>query len=313
MSIQPQLGNTPPPAYDAPQPPAGVRAAIRRRPLTWFFLLAFVLSWVAWTPYILSRNGQGVLDFTYPGGAGGSQLLGVLPGAYLGPILSAFLVTAVADGRAGLRAWTGRMTKWRVGWRWWVSIIVSVPLVLVLTLYALGGESPVMPSAAVLAAFLPGLVLQMITTGVAEEPGWRDFAMPRLQDRFGPVRGTLVLGPLWGAWHLPLYLSDWGGQDVVWWTPVEFVVTTTAFSFVMTWIFNHTRQALLLAMLLHTSVNNYFSVVFTDMFPSLDARYATHAFLVSSVAVATVLLVVTRGRLGCPPVPDTGAKRHATG
>ncbi|MFJ3363595.1 CPBP family intramembrane glutamic endopeptidase [Streptomyces anthocyanicus] len=53
-----------------------------------------------------------------------------------------------------------------------------------------------MPPAAVLVAYLPGLVLQMITTGIAEEPGWRDFAMPRLQRRYGPFFGTLILGPL---------------------------------------------------------------------------------------------------------------------
>ncbi|MDX3056490.1 CPBP family intramembrane metalloprotease [Streptomyces sp. NE06-03E] len=300
MSAATQLGAGSPPAPSTPEPRGGWRAGMRRYPLTWFFSLAFVLSWVGWVPYILSGNGQGVLDFTFPGGEAAGQLLGVLPGAYLGPILSAFIVTAVADGRPGLRAWAGRMTKWRVGWRWWAAIIVTVPLVLVLTLYALGGESPVMPSAVVLVAFLPGLALQMVTTGVAEEPGWRDFAMPRLQDRFGPVRGTLVLGPLWGAWHLPLYLSDWGGPHVLWWTPVEFIATTIAFSFVMTWVFNHTRQALLLAMLLHTSVNNYFSVAFTGMFPSLDPAYAGHAFLVSSTAAAAVLLLATRGRLGLP-------------
>ncbi|MBD2833589.1 CPBP family intramembrane metalloprotease [Streptomyces pratensis] len=300
MSAGTQLIPGSPPAPSMPEPRGGWRAGMSRRPLTWFFSLAFALSWVAWVPYILSGNGQGVLDFTFPGGEVTGQLLGVLPGAYLGPILSALVVTAVADGRPGLRAWAGRMTKWRVGWRWWAAIIVTVPLVLVLTLYALGGESPVMPSAVVLVAFLPGLALQMVTTGVAEEPGWRDFAMPRLQDRFGPVRGTLVLGPLWGAWHLPLYLSDWGGPHVLWWTPVEFIATTIAFSFVMTWVFNHTRQALLLAMLLHTSVNNYFSVAFTDMFPSLDPAYAGHAFLVSSATAAAVLLLATRGRLGLP-------------
>ncbi|MYT51116.1 CPBP family intramembrane metalloprotease [Streptomyces sp. SID7834] len=300
MSAGTQLIPGSPPAPGTPEPRGGWRAGMSRRPLTWFFSLAFALSWVAWVPYILSGNGQGVLDFTFPGGEVTGQLLGVLPGAYLGPILSALVVTAVADGRPGLRAWAGRMTKWRVGWRWWAAIIVTVPLVLVLTLYALGGESPVMPSAVVLVAFLPGLALQMVTTGVAEEPGWRDFAMPRLQDRFGPVRGTLVLGPLWGAWHLPLYLSDWGGPHVLWWTPVEFIATTIAFSFVMTWVFNHTRQALLLAMLLHTSVNNYFSVAFTDMFPSLDPAYAGHAFLVSSATAAAVLLLATRGRLGLP-------------
>uniref|UniRef100_A0AAU3GTK1 CPBP family intramembrane metalloprotease n=1 Tax=Streptomyces sp. NBC_01401 TaxID=2903854 RepID=A0AAU3GTK1_9ACTN len=301
---------TPSGAEPRPVPRGGWRGSMRRRPLTWFFSLAFLLSWVAWVPYILSRNGQGVVDFTFPGGEGGSQFLGVLPGAYLGPILSAFIVTAVADGRPGLRVWVGRMTNWRVGWRWWIGVILAVPLVLILTLYALGGESPVVPSAMVLAAFLPGLLLQMITTGVAEEPGWRDFAMPRLQGAYGPVAGTLILGPLWGVWHLPLFLTDWGGTDLVWYTPVEFVATTVTFSFVMTWIFNHTRQSLLLAMLLHTGVNNFFSIAYSDVFPSLADSYATHAFLVSSAVVAAVLLVATRGRLGLPKAtataPDAG-------
>lgn len=303
MTTQSYPGTAPPPAHGLPDPRDGWRGSMRRSPLTWFFSLAFLLSWVAWTPYILSGNGQGVWDFTFPGGAAGSQLLGVLPGAYLGPVLSAFAVTAVADGRPGLRAWVGRMTDWRVSWRWWAAVIVSVPLVLVVTLYGLGGQSPVMPSATVLAAYLPGLLLQMATTGVAEEPGWRDFAMPRLQNAYGPVVGTLILGPLWGFWHLPLFLTDWGGTDLLWYTPVEFVATTIAFSFVMTWVFNHTRQSLLLAMLLHTSVNNFFSVAYSDVFPSLSDSYAAHAFLVSSAVVAAVLLVATRGRLGLPKAP----------
>ncbi|MFJ2905769.1 hypothetical protein [Streptomyces sp. NPDC087212] len=76
-----------------------------RHPGTWFFTLAVGLSWLAWTPYVVSENGLGVGEFTFPGGAAGSQLLGVLPGAHLGPIVSALLVTRACAGRAGLRAW----------------------------------------------------------------------------------------------------------------------------------------------------------------------------------------------------------------
>jgi len=59
------------------------------------------------------------------------------------------------------------------------------------------------PAATVLLAYLPTLVLQVLTTGVAEEPGWRDFAQPRLQSRFGPLTGALILGPLWGLGICP--------------------------------------------------------------------------------------------------------------
>lgn len=277
---------------------AGLQGSIGRHPLIWFFSLAFLLSWAAWLPYVLSEDGRGILHFGFPSVLGTTQLLGVLPGAYLGPILSAFVVTAAADGRAGLRQWTGRLNRWKVGWRWYLGVLISVPLVLTIGTVAVSGRSPLAPSITVLVAYLPGLVLQMLTTGIAEEPGWRDFALPRLQRRFGPLRGTLILGPLWGAWHLPLFLTQWGGPHVTWEMPVEFVATCIAFSFVMTWVFNRTGESLPLAMLLHTSVNTFFSFAFSQMFPTLTQQNTIEAFLICSIAVALILLVATRGRLG---------------
>ncbi|HWC81759.1 MAG TPA: type II CAAX endopeptidase family protein [Pseudonocardiaceae bacterium] len=280
----------------------GLRGSIARRPLTWFFALAFLLSWTAWLPYILSDNGLGVLPFTFPGGPGFNQLTGVLPGAYLGPILSAFLVTAAADGRAGLRQWTGRLLRFKVSWRWYLAVLISVPLLLTVATAALSDQNPVLPSITVLVAYLPGLVLQLLTTGIAEEPGWRDFALPRLQRRFGPLVGTLILGPLWGLWHLPLFFSSWGNWPHV--TPltiVEFIATCVTFSLVMTWVFNRTGESLPLAMLLHTSVNTFFSFAWSEMFPSLGVHDTANAFLLASSLVALVLLIATRGRLGYRP------------
>ncbi|GAA2267480.1 CAAX amino protease [Streptomyces ruber] len=302
MALHPPPGAT---TEQPPRPPAprsgtgGARALLRRRPLASFFTMAFALSWVAWTPYILSGHGLAVWDFVFPGGVLGSQLLGVLPGAYLGPIASALLVTAACDGRAGLRTWVRRMTRFRVSWVWYAVVLLAVPAALTAATSVLTGQAPVMPPAAVLVAFLPGLVLQMITTGLAEEPGWREFAMPRMQDRYGPLFATVVVGVLWGVWHLPLFLTEWGGGPGV--DPLyvlEFLVTVIAFSFVMTWIFNRTGESMPLVMLSHVSVNNFVSVAWTDTFPGADPAYSTHAFLLSSLVAAAVILAATRGRLG---------------
>ncbi|MEX1656173.1 type II CAAX endopeptidase family protein [Streptomyces pseudovenezuelae] len=279
----------------------GLRGSIRRNPLTWFFTLAFALSWAAWTPYVLSGNGLGVWDFTFPGGRAGSQLSGVLPGAYLGPIASALLVTGITEGRAGLRTWRARMTRFGVSWRWYAVVLLAVPAVLTLASAALAGRGPALPSAALLAAYLPGLLIQMITTGLAEEPGWREFAMPRMQRRYGPLTATLVVGALWGCWHLPLFLTEWGGGPHVAWTvPVEFLVMTITFSCVMTWVFNRSGESMPLVMLLHTGVNNFFSLAWSDMFPSLSEGDLAHALVLSTTAAALILLAATRGRLGLP-------------
>ncbi|WP_033320480.1 CPBP family intramembrane glutamic endopeptidase [Streptomyces yerevanensis] len=300
------------PAPTGPEEGRGsLRDSIRRRPLTWFFSLAFLLSWAAWTPYVLSENGLGVWHFAFPGAGGSSQLLGVLPGAYLGPITSALLVIGITEGRPGLRAWRRRMTKFKVSWRWYAVVLVSVPAALTLSSVALADRGPELPSATVLAVFLPGLLLQMITTGLAEEPGWREFAMPRMQRRYGPVIATLVVGVLWGVWHLPLFLSDWGGwPDVDATEPLEFVGSAIALSFVMTWVFNRSGGSMPLVMLLHCGVNNYISIAWSDMFPTLSSDDTTHAFLLSSTAAALVLLVATRGRLGY--VPDATKAANAT-
>lgn len=277
----------------------GPRGWLGRWPLVSFFALATLLSWAAWTPYVLSEDGLGVWHFAFPRILGTSQLSGVLPGAYLGPILSAFLVTAAADGRPGLRRWVGRLVRWRMGWLWYLAVLVGVPAVLTVASMALSDREPVLPSVTVLVVYLPGLVLQLLTTGIAEEPGWRDFALPRLQRRFGPVVGTLILGPLWGVWHLPLFLSAWGGwPHVTWSTPLVFVASCVAFSFVMTWVFNLSGESLPLAMVLHTSVNTFFSFAWPQLFPSLAPQDAANALLLAATGTALVVLVATRGRLG---------------
>lgn len=271
---------------------------LRSHPLIAYFVLAFGLSWLAWLPYVLTPGH-------IPEVFGSRQTLGLLPGAYLGPIAAAFLVTAICEGRPGLARWARRLVRWRVGARWYVAVLVAVPLVGVAATFALPGAvaDVRLPSAAVLAGYLPLLVLQVLTTGVAEEPGWRDFAQPRLQDRFGPLPGALILGPLWGAWHLPLFFTEWAGwPDVDWTMPAEFVAGTVLLGIVLTWVFNLSGGSVPMAMLVHANVNTLFSLLWPEIFPSLDVfRDSLHVMVIGAGATAILLLVATRGRLGLPP------------
>jgi hypothetical protein len=148
------------PAVPATRPgrDGGVLGPVRRHPLLSFFVLATVMSWLAWVPYILSRNGLGIWSYRFPDVLGTSQLLGVLPGAYLGPIAAALFVTAVADGRAGLRHWVGRMWRWRVRWHWYAVTLLGVPAAMLVTGYVFSGGQVSTPSAQALVAYLPGLL-----------------------------------------------------------------------------------------------------------------------------------------------------------
>ncbi|MFD0481973.1 CPBP family intramembrane glutamic endopeptidase [Kineococcus sp. GCM10028916] len=284
--------------------PPGV---VSRHPLVAFFTLAFGLSWLAWIPYVLSGNGLGILPFSFPALLGTSQLLGVLPGAYLGPVTAAFVVTALVEGRPGLRSWRGRLLRFGVGWRWYLGVGVGVPVSILAATFVLpqAWEAVRPVGVLLLVSYLPMLALQVVTTALAEEPGWRDFALPRLQTRFGAVPGTVLLGLLWGAWHLPLFLTEWGGwPDVSWTHPALFIASCVPLSLVMTWVFNRSGQSVPLVMLLHAGINSTYTLLWPAIFPALDGDQDTLVVQLFATTVATlVLIVATRGRLGAPTRP----------
>ena len=278
---------------------AGIPGVIRRHPLASFFVLANLFSWTAWVPYILSENGLGIWHFAFPNVLGTSQIFGMLPGAYLGPITSALIITAMTGGRVGLRQWGARLWKWRVRWHWYAIALIGVPAALVLTGIVVSGGQVFAPSLTALALYVPLLFVQMITTGLAEEPGWRDFALPRLQAKFGPMRSAFILGPLWALWHMPLFLTEWGGWPEADWTkPVFFTVFCIGFNVVMAWVFNSTGQSLPVALLAPVSVNNFVSVIWGEMFPTVGENSVSIALAVGAVIAALFVIVLTRGRLG---------------
>ena len=295
-------------AAPAPRPSnrGGPIGAVRRHPLVAFFVLTYAASWLAWLPYVLSSDGFGVWDFTFPKLLGSTQIPGVLPGAYVGPLGSALVVTAITGGRDGLRQWRQRLFRFRVRWYWYVIVLTGVPILLVGGTLALPGAAASLhtPEVLVVAGYLPMLVIQVLTTGLAEEPGWRDFALPLIQRRHGAALGTLILGLVWGCWHLPLFFTSWSlagtrPDTAHWWLTVGiFLLSALAISYLITWVFNHTRESLPVALLLHASNNAVASLVLPGLFTDSHESWLLSASAIGFGATAAVLLIATRGRLG---------------
>ena len=89
--------------------PGKLRQFMQQHPLVCYFVIAYGFSWLAWLPFILAKGGLGVLPVNL------SQLAAI-PGLYLGPLLSGFLMTAVTDGKIGVQHLLHRIILWRVGW-----------------------------------------------------------------------------------------------------------------------------------------------------------------------------------------------------
>ena len=285
----------------------GPGAFARRHGLVSFYVLAFGLSWLAWLPFVLSQHGLGVVQISLLGSPGGGeligQLLGILFGAYLGPLGAAFIVTALGEGRPGLRRWRGRLFRWGVGWKWYAFALVAVPALIVAGTLALPGAAAGfrLPPPELFLVYVPFLALQMVTTGLAEEPGWRDFALVRHQRQHGPLLGTLILSVLWAGWHAPLFLTEWGA-GIGGATPrtiLLFLVLCVTLSVVITWVFNRTGESLPLAIVIHASNNTFVSLLLLAAFTTLDpARDVLTGAVIGYGVLALVLVGATRGRLG---------------
>jgi membrane protease YdiL (CAAX protease family) len=267
---------------------------MQRHALVCYFLMAYGFSWITWIPFVLSQDGLGLLPFR-PGQAA------LVPGAFLGPCMSGFLMTAALEGKPGVGRLLRRFVQWRVNWYWYPLILCGVPIVITAGFLALPGAEQALhfPFPGLFLLFPLLLIIEILTSGLAEEPGWRGFALPHLQQQLGPLLGSCLLGLLWGGWHLPLFLTDWG-NGAGWLEIGEFILSTVSVAIMFSWVFNHTRGSLLIAILLHATIDAFTSTAAGAGLFSLQwmVKHGNLAILLGSGAVALVLVVVTRGRLG---------------
>ena len=254
-------------------------------PLLAYFALAYALSWL-----ILVPAGLGLLPDSSAG-----VLSNVAP---FGPAVAAFIVTAFIGGRPAVGQLLRRLVQWRVGIRWYLLVLVGIPFIELLGAFAVLGSVPLDDLARnwplIFTGYLPAVLITLVLVGVAEETGWRGFALPRLQDRHGPLLGTAVLSVVWAMWHLPnLLFGGWTVTSYALWLAV-----TIATSFIYTWVFNNTGGSILIAALLHAAINKG-SGLTMGLVPGLEDELAMYGAIAIAFTVAAVVLVVaTRGRLG---------------
>lgn len=204
--------------------------------------------------------------------------------AIWGPFLGGILVTGIADGRRGLKAYFSRIVRWRVGLKWYA---VALLLPLMMRLAALGLN---LASGATLAPdiqwpawsdFMMELLIGFFFIALGEEPGFRGFALPRLLVGRSALAAGLMVGILHTIWHLPLFITG----DV----SLMNIIIIISGAVLMTWLFNNTQGSVFIIMVLHFSVNMWVGV-FNPLFTGADA--ARHATWLAVVYFVTALILV---------------------
>jgi membrane protease YdiL (CAAX protease family) len=235
-----------------------------------FVGLTYGLSWSLW---LVSARGGGQVPF----------LLGAL-----GPMAAAAIVTVASGG--SLLAWIRPVWRWRVPVQWWLYAL-GLPALLyaVVTLVLQLFGSPTDWSLAMdrLPDYLTTFVFVLFLGGALEEPGWRGFGLPVLQARYSPLRATLILGLVWGVWHIPVY------------GPAGFVVPLVlAFFYTVLWNATHSVGLCILLHASFTPAQDHFILLPQQnaYTPALDLP--DWVILGTYIAAALLTVALTRGRLG---------------
>jgi uncharacterized protein len=271
---------------------------LSRYPLISYFVIAYFGSWLVVLPYLRSASGAGILPFHWPVPFAVSAALA----PFAGPFLAAFVVTGATEGKPGICRLLGRIVQWRVGLVWYLFALVGIPAIVVLGAIVVPGvlASFKPPALALVLTYPISFFVALIIGGpLGEEPGWRGFALPRLQRIYGPLGASLVLGPLWACWHLPYFwMPEWGtpkdtALDMVW-----YGLAAIALTIIYTWAFNKTKGSLVIVILMHASNDAFF---LDQLFLAPIVTDSLLPFVIGFGATALLLVFLTRGRLGYAP------------
>ncbi len=259
--------------------------------------MAFLFSWIVLIPFILSQwniipeNKNFDVLFTL--------------NAFVGPMLAAYIMIRTLEGKEALKVFRKGIWKLKVGLKWYLFALIVIPTVMYLGFVIINGGIPTFKGLTTqfYATYPIYLVVVFFGGGpFPEEIGWRGFALPRMQSKFGSLKATLLLGFLWALWHLPHFLTtaQRGGPgsniSLLYYNLPIFIVLCLAVSIILTWVFNSKQGNLFIVMLVHASLNTFGLIqpYFTN--PALKESDLSVGLGLGLLAL--MILIFTKGKLG---------------
>jgi len=251
-----------------------------------FLGLTLALSWfVFWGPLALFKITA--ISFVSDDKGPSWAIALYIVGGFVPSLLGIFL-TWKKEGLSGLRKLGQRIIQFNFGWRWYMFtflIVIAGTAGQLMINKLLGNTFNVTLFLTQLGSFLPLLILGPLS----EEIGWRGYALPRLQKRWNALTSSLIVGVIWGLWHLPLFMMVGTSQHELGVPFIGFLVGFMANSILYTWLYNNTKQSIWSAILLHWLYTYAGQVVFTGV--TRSPLYNWLEFLPYVTMAAIVVLI----------------------
>jgi len=273
---------------------------LKRHPVLGYYVLVFVISWGGF----LFAGGSGI--FAGTGWQTDPRFQIAVLAMLAGPPIAGVVSTAIFSGKKGLRDLFSRLLKWRVSIRWYMVALLIAPLLQAVVLIALSLISTEYLPAIVKAGDKVTLIVLGVVVGIiggfVEELGWTGFAIPRLRLRYSVFTTGIIVGILWGVWHLLQMI--WVGRTSAEAIPLALfliqyffcaIAQLTAFRILMVWIYDRS-ESLLMLLLMHASY--IFSTLFVLAPPITGRAFLTYTWVFTAVLWAVVVVILlNRGSL----------------
>lgn len=263
-----------------------------RTPLWFYFGLAFAIAWIFWFCSLLASRGMLPLGPT-------PQLICLFAGSF-GPFIGAFVALYRDGGWLAVREFAARSLRYRIGPIYFLTAMLLPPIAAGLAMAWLASHGGPPFAVGVPLSHFPQLFLLLFFVGgsVNEEFGW-SYAIDRLQQRHNLLRAAVLLGVIWGCWHIPLFFIAGLTQSFMpFWA---FLIFTIALRVLIVWCYTSNRKSILVVLLFHTASNfafNLFAVV--DRSPKHDQR-GFIGFALIMLVVSLLVMLTARCYRSAPP------------
>ena len=210
-----------------------------------FVLLTYILTWSIEIPMALTKHGYTAINISK----------GLQTVCTLSPGMVAILLTGIYFGKNSLKSLFKAIVKWRVKFKWYLIIIILGIALCGLSLLIFNwitGQS-ILPDQPYNFVFYFILILPL--SAFWEEIGWRGFLLPVLQEKYTAIKSSLIIGFVWGLWHLPIYLAinPYGDKTIIFF--IMMFIGCFALSIIATYLYNSTKSSLLICILFHNAIN----------------------------------------------------------
>jgi len=170
------------------------------------------------------------------------------------PLFAACILVYKEEGRAGINKLLKRIVDFkRITKKIWYIPVIFLPLVIYFLVYiiiCLAGL-PMADKFQISWLTIPVLFIFFFLGAIAEEVGYTGYAIEPMQQRFGALAASIIIGIPWAVWHYPSIIQQ--GHNLTWiaWGTLG----TIAVRVLIVWIYNNTGKSLFACILFHTMIN----------------------------------------------------------